>query len=271
MVGAKSSKLALFLATLACLCAVLANGANLHADLATLIPQNEAVISQIMANERAYIDPRNNVNYATLSKELRNRGLLNLNITNGANTNIIFQSSAQNALLLISVLTKSLESMGYKYFLSSFFETNEGLVRWGVVPNSRTLIDPGALYVELLKKRAYIKSIKRQGETSFIYEIDAHNAILDGMDLSISGVRPKDAYFISCAGRASVLIKTNEGDNWTPLIYVFDKNLRLLQTLRDQEAKSELDLRLPNGAFYVMIDDALSLENIKQGLNIELR
>ena len=142
---------------------------------------------------------------------------------------------------------------------------------WAIVPNSRTLIDPGALYVELLKKRVYIKSIKRQGQTSFAYELDAHNAILEGVDLSLSGIRPKDAYFVTCAGRAHIFIKSHTGDSWTPLIYFVDKNLKLIQTVKEQNAKTELNLQLPNGTFYVMIDDAMSIENIKQGLEISLR
>ena len=53
-------------------------GANLRSDLQSLIPQNEIVIAQILQNENAYIDKRNNVNYATLSKELKARDLLDL-------------------------------------------------------------------------------------------------------------------------------------------------------------------------------------------------
>lgn len=259
---------------IACLLAFIimpASAANLRSDLQSLIPQNELVISQILENESAFIDKRNNVNYAILSKELRNRGLLDLQIQNQANINITFQGSQQKALVLINTITKSLEKIGYKYFLSSFFEVNEGKMLWAIVPNSRTLIDPGALYVELLKKRVYIKSIKRQGQTSFTYELDAHNAILEGVDLSLSGIRPKDAYFVACAGRAHIFIKSHTGDSWTPLIYFFDKNLKLIQTIKDQNAKAELNLQLPNGTFYVMIDDAMSIENIKQGLEISLR
>lgn len=246
-------------------------GANLRSDLQSLIPQNEIVIAQILQNENAYIDKRNNVNYATLSKELKARDLLDLQIQNEANINITFKGAQHKALVLINAVTKSLDKIGYKYFLSSFFEVNEGIMTWAIVPNSRTLIDPGALYVELLKNRVYIKSIKKQGQTSFVYELDAHNAILDGIDLSLSGVRPKEAYFVTCAGRANISIKSQVGDSWTPLIYFFDKNLKLIQTIKEQSHKSAMDLQLPNGTFYVMIDDAMSLENIKQGLSINLR
>ena len=48
-------------------------------------------------------------------------------------------------------------------------------------------------------------------------------------------------------------------------------NLKLIQTIKEQSHKSAMDLQLPNGTFYVMIDDAMSLENIKQGLSISLR
>jgi putative periplasmic protein len=53
-------------------------------------------------------------------------------------------------------------------------------------------------------------------------------------------------------------------------VRILDKNLNLLEEKRSDKAINSLKVSFPQNAKYLMIDDAVSLENIKRGLKIYL-
>ena len=60
-------------------------------------------------------------------------------------------------------------------------------------------------------------------------------------------------------------------DAWHPEIRVFDNELNLLQSIREDEIKKSSNLSIPNDATYIQIGDSASLDNIKNGLKFNLK
>lgn len=239
-------------------------GADLKSDIENLSSNPNADVSEILSRQSAFLDGRGNVNYSALCNELKRLGLFAT--TDSGSMELGFLSSQDNAILMIKAISASLESMGYKYFLTSFFENSPA--RWSVALSSRNLIDPGIMYNALLKQNIYIKKVLR-GERGFIYEVDLSNASVKTDEILSTPIRPKSAYFIKLYG-ANLVINSSVNDNWHPFIRFFDKKLKLIATKEQNERTQNLSLALPSGAVYALIDDMTSLENIKHGLEIIL-
>ena len=60
-------------------------------------------------------------------------------------------------------------------------------------------------------------------------------------------------------------------DAWHPEIRVFDNELNLLQSIREDEIKKSLNLSIPKDATYIQVGDSASLDNIKNGLKFNLK
>ena len=82
--------------------------------------------------------------------------------------------------------------------------------------------------------------------------------------------KPLEPYLIDIGGAKLVKLGANEADHWWAVVRILDKNLNLLDEKRSEKEVKNLDVLLPSGAKYLMIDDANSLENIKYGLKIYL-
>lgn len=242
-------------------------GAELQSDLENLIPAHKEQISLLLENERSYIDERGNVNYASLCSKLKALGILDLG--SGANMQLGFLGSNDNAILMIKAVGLALENLGYKYFLSLGFENNPA--RWSVVLSSRSALGPGELYTELAKQNIYIKKILKNEQGGFVYALDLSKTRIKTDSLLETPIRPKTAYFVSLSNASLLNVTSQDNDNWQPFIQIFDKNLKLIKVEKTASQQESLRLSLPENAAYALIDDLFSLENIKHGLVIELR
>ena len=82
--------------------------------------------------------------------------------------------------------------------------------------------------------------------------------------------KPLEPYLIDVSGAKTATIGADGEDRWSAIVRILDKNLNLLEEKRSDKAINSLKVSFPQNAKYLMIDDAVSLENIKRGLKIYL-
>lgn len=254
---------AIFAGFALCLCAF---GADLSGDLGRILGEGHPAINSIMQNEKNFIDVRNNVNYSALFTELKSMGLLEPN--SGNNMQIGFSSANDNAILMVKAVGEVLSKMGYKYYLTTYFDASPA--QWGIALSSRNSLEPGVLYSQLANNKIYIKKISKQEGNAYIYDLDLSGASVDSDVLNENQIRPQKPYFLNVAGKRNLNIEADGEDSFQPFIRVFDKNLKLIKTQKSSTITPSLSMELPAGANYALIEDLFSLENIKRGLKINL-
>ncbi|AII14174.1 hypothetical protein CIG2463D_0308 [Campylobacter iguaniorum] len=262
----------LFLVTLS-FCADL--GSNLKSIVGDQIYQkNSAKISSLFANEPSFVDINGNLNYDKIATTLRTNSLLNLNYSSPTHMQVTFRTSS-SPMLFLKVISQSLNNLGYTYFLTKNFQTMDSGISWTVSINTQFLLNPGNLYNELMGNNTFIKDIQRTGQFSFIYDIDMSKTVLDTAayesDANVELSKPLEPYFFNINGKKSIEITADSSDNWIALVKVFDRNLKLISQLKSDKKEKVIDIEFPSDAYYILIDDAYSLENIKHGLKIYIK
>ncbi len=236
--------------------------------------QNQAKIEQIFANESRFIDGNANLNYAKICPILRSNGLLNLSYKTPINVDISFVSGSSKALVM-QIIKDSLNDLGYGYIQTKSLSLSKTKVDWQITINTQFVPDPSALYSELLKYNSHITNIQKNGDMSYIYEIDAGRARLPAKSVQrgewVSLSKPFEPYFLDVYGGAGAEIKSRSNDAWIALVKVFDRDLNLIFQIRSQTTQKSLSLKLPENAYYMVIDDVFSLENIRHGIDILIK
>ncbi|ARR02801.1 hypothetical protein [Campylobacter vicugnae] len=254
-------------------------GLDLHSNIKSIISEqnyalNRDKIDQIFAVESEFIDSNDNLNYAKITNALRVNSLLNLSYSQPINLEISFYSPTSDILMFKSV-SEALKSLGYSYFLSKSLKSDTQGIVWQITMNSRFILDPGALYKELSKNYIFIKDIKRDGQFSFVYSIDATKAVLSThqyiSDIEYDLNKPLEPYFLNISNKSEALIKSYASDRWICVIKVLDRDLNLITQIKSDKPEKEVYIKFPPNSYYMLIDDAFSLENIKRGLKIYIK
>ena len=90
-------------------------------------------------------------------------------------------------------------------------------------------------------------------------------------DTEVQLSKPLEPYFLNVSGKSSIEIKSRSNDSWIALVKILDKNLKLISQVKSDKKEKEIYLNFPDEAFYLIIDDVFSLENIKHGLTIYIK
>ncbi|AVK80557.1 hypothetical protein [Campylobacter fetus] len=235
---------------------------------------NQQKIKSLFINEAEFVDANSNLNYDKITNILRTNSFLNLSYASPVYMDISFVSSSSPTLVL-KAISQSLNNLGYNYFLTKSLDTWDSGMVWSVSINTQFMLNPGSFYKELLSNNIFIKNIKKTGQFAYSYEIDANRAILKTLayesDTEVQLSKPLEPYFLNVSGKSSVEIKSRSNDSWIVLVKILDKNLKLISQVKSDKKEKEIYLDLPDEAFYLIIDDAFSLENIKHGLTIYIK
>lgn len=254
-------------------------GFDLHSNVKSIISEqvyakNRDKIEQLFATQSEFIDSNGNPNYAKITNTLRVNSLLNLSYSRPVNLEIAFYSLSSDILMFKSV-SEALKNLGYSYFLSKSLKSDTEGIIWQISMDSRFILDPGALYRELGKNQIFIKDIKRDGEFSYTYNIDASKAVLTThryiSDVEFDLSKPLEPYFLNISGKSEALIKSYASDRWISVIKILDRDLKLITQIKSDKPEKEIYIKFPPNSYYMLIDDAFSLENIKRGLKIYIK
>lgn len=263
------------IAVIACFVAQI-YAADLASDLENIISPrvyaaNKSKIKELFRNENDFLDARKNVDYAKVTEVLRQNSLLNLRLNSSADLRLVFQAR-ENLLMLVKIVNSSLERLGYKYFKTASLDNTPEKVAYGVFLDSRSLLNLGSFYKELAARGVYILSVVRDDEFSYTYVLDARKAFIATKLPNVGEfIKSPEPYFYKIAGAKELIIKSEPKDAWYPCVRIYDKNLRLIQESKFDEPKDVLELNLPSDAAYVQISDAFLLDNIKNGLKINIK
>jgi len=238
-----------------------------------LLGQNSAKATQLFGDGSAYLNANGKPDIAKISNVLKSNSLLRLSYKQNVKVNIKFISRQNNPLLIMKIAKDALNGLGYNNILTSEF-SNAGGALWGVTIDTKFIPDPGSLYAALKESGTEITDINRPGELSYEYVIDASNSSINQTPVQFSQEvqlsKPLEPYLIDISGAKSATISASAEDRWSAVVRILDKNLNLIDEKQTSKAVNSLKVSLPQNAKYIMIDDAVSLENIKRGLKIYL-
>jgi len=243
-------------------------------DIASgLLDQNSAKATQLFGDGSAYLNANGKPDIAKISNVLKSNSLLRLSYKQNVKVNIKFISRQNNPLLLMKVVKDALNGLGYNNILTSEFSNADGAL-WGVTIDTKFIPDPGSLYAALKESDTEITDINRPEELSYEYVIDASNSSINQTPVQFSQEiqlsKPLEPYLIDVSGAKSAVISASAEDRWSAVVRILDKNLNLLDERQSDKAANSLKISLPQNAKYLMVGDAVSLENIKRGLKIYL-
>ena len=131
------------------------------------------------------------------------------------------------------------------------------------------VLTPDKVYDEFKKKSAYIKNVSKRNN-NFIYELNLSNLNL-APEFIYDLQKPQKPYFLNIKGKNEINIISQSMDAWHPEVRIFDNELNLLQSIREDETKKSLNLAIPKDAAYIQVGDSASLDNIKNGLKFNLK
>lgn len=231
---------------------------------------NRAKIESIF-NDGSYIDEYGRINYTKIVNILRSNSLMTLNYSQPFHMNVLFEANS-SPMLTLKIINQILSDLGYSYILTKSLTISGSHMFWSIELNTQSLLNPATLYEEFKKNRIYLQQVKRTGQFDYVYVLDTGNAIINAKTYQSNSTyslsKPLTPYFLNIYKKNKIVISANNGDSWIALVKIFDRNLQLLKQIKSTKPEKRLTIELPPNAFYMVIDDVFSLENIKRGLKI---
>lgn len=173
--------------------------------------------------------------------------------------------------LFTKVISQSLEHLGYKYILTQNFSNSESGASWDIYINTKHYVD-SVQFLKALNKRGVIVKNSTISGNLYFYHLDLSKAVLKTLiyeyDKFIELSRPIEEYVLRINGAKSIEIISKTGNNWFANIKILDKDMNLLLWEKREKPLNSFAMPLPKNSFYIIIDDAKNIENIKRGLSI---
>lgn len=229
------------------------------------------LINHLFQNEKDfYIN--NKINYVLISEKLQHNGLLKLSLPIMDFIEINFQLNG-NPKKSLNTLKEVLNSFGYYYYFPTNVQLDENILKWSIRLKTAAAINPLQLSKQLYNRNCIVEDIKREGLYKWTYTIDTldcevykyENLIAnDNLELKKS----LKAYFVKVNEIKALNINSNNGNRWYPKLTFYDKDLNVIEVLKEDSLHSNLRVEVPNNTNYIKIDDIYTLANLKRGINI---
>lgn len=188
---------------------------------------------------------------------------------NGVVMRFVIDTSATP--LFTKIIAESLEDLGYKYILTQNFSNSKDGASWDIYINTNHYVDNSQFIKALSKRNVIIKNSTISGNLYF-YHLNLAKAVIKTpfyeYDKFIELSRPIDGYMLKINGAKSIEIISKRGNNWFVNIKILDKDMNLLLWEKREKALNSFTMPFPKNSFYIIIDDAKNIENIKRGLDI---
>ena len=214
----------------------------------------------------------NNVDALSVIRTLNSNGLLNLYSKEPKDIELIFYIDF-NPLVSLKVISESLSSMGYSFFLTKkIIKSNNGL-EWHINISTQNIPNPINLEDSLSQRGCFIENISKD-ENIWSYQINTQFATIEALELK-KGVQNEltkslSAYWVKVDDVKKIIIRSHNADNWYPKITFYDEGLNLLQKIEEDQRRYVLRTSIPEKAHYIKLEDKYTLDNIKRGLRVTL-
>ena len=236
---------------------------------------HNSLIDLLFKNEAQYI-VNGKIKYYKLFKILQENGLLNLRLHKPSDIEIEF-TSINNNFKSYKILNDTMQVLGFRYFFTKSMSASEqeNLV-WNIMFKAEYMLDPVVLLNELRENGCKILEVINHGSNKWSYKIDFKNAELStaikiDKNEKVKFQKPLRAYMLKVDDAKSLQIISRNLNNWFPNIVFFDKDLKVLNTIKKDRVYKGLKIKVPNNTHYVKITDMYNLINIKRGLSIIVR
>lgn len=237
---------------------------------------HQKLIDIIFKDKKKFYKPSKDIDIVKISKYLKKSGLLNLFFEKPQKLTITFNTN-QNPLFFMKLITDSLNSMGYFYFITKEAKRETDIFSWSITLVTEYAIDPVIFAKELKKRDCEIIDILRNSKYNWEYLIDiskASVAIAQSIELNRDTQLEKsiEDYWLKIQKGESLKIVSEPLNSWYPYIAFYDSKLNLigLYKNRDSIIKS-LNVRVPDSCRYIKISDSFTLNNIKNGFRVYLK
>jgi len=235
--------------------------------------QHRSLINKIFENDKKFMQ-KGQVNIISVLRKLKTNGILKLFLNKPKSIKISFRGK-DNPIFFMKIVSDSLQDLGYfKYRVLKAEKNKRGFV-WTIEFISDYILDPTLLYSSLVKKGCKIIGIHRNALLQWSYSIDTTNAILNVPSLiknkKLRLKTPVFDYWLKVNGGKTIKFATVSNNRWHPYISFYNKKLVLIKVFKDDRRRKYLKLKIPKYTKYVKITDIYILNNMKNGLTVELK
>ena len=227
----------------------------------------------LFENARDFVGADGAYDLGAIAARLKSNGLLDLSYPSARPIEVRFECVGEGGFLVAKVLRTVLGRMGVAAPALERVVRREGETVWRFRFVGAKALDPEMLQRQLQKFDARLEAAQKAGVRRWRYRIDLRDAALPARRLEARTtddiVRPVRPVWLDVTGLRSVTIREKPGSHWYPEVTVYDKMLHALSATHRRERTRYLRLRLPEGARYLRISDAYTIENLRNGLRID--
>ncbi len=256
------------------------NGSILYDKVENIIGQNEykvhkGLIHLLFKDEKKFLNDTD-IKYYELFNELQENGLLNLHLDKPKDITIEFKILNKN-LKAYKILNDTMRALGYRYFFTKSMDISENQeLLWKIVFKAEYMLDPVVLLKDLRLNNCKIIEVTNKDSNHWYYEIDFSDSVLSSAiniekNEKVKFSKPLRAFFLDVENGKKLQITSRKLNNWFPHIVFFDKDLKVLKTIKKNRIYHGLNIKIPLGTKYIKITDKYNLINIKRGLTIIVR
>lgn len=234
-----------------------------------LFTKDKAYLESILSPKKEFYFENGKINSVKIIQALKSRGLINLFFKQPSEMNLSFKTDG-TTMLFMKIMSDSLRNIGYYRYITKESSLRDKDFTWKISLVSEYATDPVLLSGELEKNNCFIVDVIKESPTDWTYVVEMKSAKIDAIGLSsrenITLKRSLYAYWLDVSKIKELEINSSERNSWFPYIAYYDKNLRLLRVVREEEKKSRVNLEIEKDVYYIKVSDIYTLKNIKDPL-----
>ncbi len=211
------------------------------------------------------------INMKNVVQALKNNGLLILKFPSPMEVQLTFIART-SPILLNRTINDILSTMGYAFFNVQKADYNNGITTLSFVFVTEHTPDLGIIMSELEKRGIACIDIKHQSAQNWEYLLEVNNPqipnarlLLANQALALRDVSGQ--YWLSLQTQGK--IKISAQSKWYPRIVLYDRNLRILDSILSTDSKTSVSVKIPQGVSFVMITDSNNPANLRSGINVQ--
>jgi len=183
------------------------------------------------------------------------------------NTHVTFKGEV---ILSLRTVTQAFNAVGYKLDIGSFdFQNNSGELSAIAIGNKPFSIS--GLDENLKNEGIQIEKISFD-TNGLVLVLDTQDSIWNTLLLQEEGVELKHvntAQWFRIGKAQHIHIQPPYTGKWYPEIAIVDRSMHLISSFRAADSKEELQLEVPDGAYYLKVSNVQGMKLLKEGMWIE--
>ncbi len=211
------------------------------------------------------------IDYLKILQKLRDEGLLKVSDISSS-LRVAFTTESLNTQIFLKLIKDTLFSLGFSNINTIKAAKRGKSFVWVVSLGNNYMLDPLLFAKAMKEKNVVIKDMKRYSKTNWNYVLDIKNVLLIPKKLEYNDIiklqKSLRAYWINISGASKVQIHSGLNNSWHPYIVLYNKDLKIISTVKKDKKTTKLDINIPSDAMYLKIDDFYTIKNIKDGLDI---